>query len=64
MDSVSKDLFELPYKNPFQKEGETRAQFIHRCNRSMIAFKKWTQKALDSGVLLHQENGKKRYGKI
>jgi hypothetical protein len=40
-------LDESPFQNPFQKKGETRQQFIRRCNILMKKFKQEMEQGIE-----------------
>jgi len=49
----SLNSFDLPFKNPFQEEGETKAHFKKRCDRSMSGLKAEQKKLFGCNALYH-----------
>jgi hypothetical protein len=57
------DTFDLPFKNPFRKPGESKKRFIARCNRSMAALKANQRKLFGGGTVYRNKKNEGSFPK-
>jgi hypothetical protein len=57
------DSFELPFKNPFQRKGESKKKFIARCNRLMAPIKANQAKMFGGGTVYRNKKNEGSYPK-